>query len=173
MLSHPRISVALNSDYRDVSRSVRHRALIYTGPIDAYFDYRYGELPYRSIRFHFETHPVERFQPGAVINYPNEHAYTRVTEFKYLTGQRHKFTSIVYEYPCADGDPYYPVPRPANAALYRKYKALADANPAVKFVGRLATYRYYNMDQVVGQALALFDQLHGEGPETESRSNAA
>jgi UDP-galactopyranose mutase len=173
MLSHPRISVALNSDYRDVSRSVRHRALIYTGPIDAYFDYRYGELPYRSIRFHFETHPVERFQPGAVINYPNEHAYTRVTEFKYLTGQRHKFTSIVYEYPCAAGDPYYPVPRPANAALYRKYKALADANPAVKFVGRLATYRYYNMDQVVGQALALFDQLHGEGPETESRSNAA
>jgi UDP-galactopyranose mutase len=147
--------------------------MIYTGPVDAFFDHRYGELPYRSLRFRFETHPVERFQAGAVINYPNEHEYTRVTEFKYLTGQRHPCTSLVYEYPCADGDPYYPVPRPANALLYKKYKTLADAQPNVKFVGRLATYRYYNMDQVVGQALAVFDRLRGSGPESEQSSNAA
>jgi UDP-galactopyranose mutase len=174
MLSHPRITVLLNTDYRELVRSTRYRELIYSGPVDAFYDYRYGELPYRSIRFEFETHPVERFQSAAVINYPNEHDYTRITEFKYLTGQRHPFTSVVKEYPCADGDPYYPVPRPANAALYKKYKALADADTNVKFVGRLGTYRYYNMDQVVGQSLALFDQLRGEGPEeTAAGSNAA
>jgi UDP-galactopyranose mutase len=93
------------------------------------------------------------------VNFPNEYAYTRVTEFKYLTGQEHPKTSLVYEYPRADGDPYYPVPRPENAELYKKYKAIADATRGVHFVGRLATYKYYNMDQVVGQALATFDRI--------------
>lgn len=161
MLDHPNITVVLNADYRDVMREVSHREMIYTGPVDAYFDHRYGELPYRSIDFRFETHDVEVFQPAAVVNYPNEHAYTRITEFKHLTGQSHAKSTVVYEHPTAKGDPYYPVPRPENAERYRRYKALADATPHVRFVGRLATYRYYNMDQVIAQALATFDQIRG------------
>lgn len=159
MLDHRNIVVVLNTDYREILREVHYRELIYTGPVDAYFDYRFGPLPYRSLEFRFETHDREVFQPAAVVNHPNEHDYTRVTEFKYLTGQSHRKTTLVYEYPRAEGDPYYPVPRPENAALYRRYKALADALPHVRFVGRLATYRYYNMDQVVAQALAVFDQI--------------
>jgi UDP-galactopyranose mutase len=159
MLSHPNIHVVLGADYRDVREEVQAREVIFTGPVDEYFDYCYGKLPYRSIRFDFKSHEQEVFQPGAVVNYPNEHAYTRITEFKYLTGQKHPNTTVVYEYPTDDGDPYYPVPRPENAERYRLYKALADKTPGVHFCGRLGTYRYYNMDQCVGQALALFDEL--------------
>lgn len=161
MLDHKRITIALNVDYRDLLSESNCREMVYTGPVDAYFDYRYGRLPYRSLEFRFETHEAELFQCGAVVNYPNDHEYTRVTEFKYLTGQSHSKTSLVYEYPRAEGDPYYPVPRPENAALYEKYRMLAEATQGVHFVGRLATYRYYNMDQVVGQALTLFDKLTG------------
>jgi UDP-galactopyranose mutase len=162
MLSHPGIDLALGVDYADVMRDADFEELIYTGPIDAFFEYRYGQLPYRSLRFEFETHARETFQPAAVVNYPDDtsvHGYTRITEFKYLTGQKHPATTVVYEFPCADGDPYYPVPRKENAALYQRYKKLADATPNVHFAGRLATYRYYNMDQVVAQALALFDSI--------------
>jgi len=140
---------------------IPYREMIYTGPIDEYFDCRYGKLPYRSLEFRFETLDVPVYQPYPVINYPNDYAYTRVTEFKYLTGQAHARTTLVYEYPRADGDPYYPVPRPENADLYNKYKALADETPGVHFVGRLATYKYYNMDQVVAQALATFERIAG------------
>ena len=140
---------------------VRWREMIYSGPVDAFFDYRFGKLPYRSLDFRFETHDQAQFQPAAVVNYPNDHDYTRITEFKYLTGQSHPKTSVVYEFPKSDGDPYYPVPRPESARMYQNYKLLADAASTVRFVGRLATYRYYNMDQVVGQALALFDQIRG------------
>ena len=94
-----------------------------------------------------------------MVNYPNEHLYTRVTEFKYLTGQVHSKTSIIYEFPRAEGDPYYPVPQPENQELYKKYKELADSTVGVHFVGRLATYKYYNMDQVTGQALATFKKM--------------
>jgi UDP-galactopyranose mutase len=159
MLDHPNIRILLNTDHRDIVDEVQWRTMIYTGPIDDYFDQRFGKLPYRSLEFTFETHDTEVFQPGAVVNYPNEHSYTRITEFKYLTGQRHPRTSIVYEFPRDDGDPYYPVPRPQNAAIYAQYKELADATPNVHFVGRLATYKYYNMDQVVAQALALVDRI--------------
>ncbi|WP_437585596.1 UDP-galactopyranose mutase [Sorangium sp. So ce1000] len=159
MVDHKNIRVLLNADYRDIMNEVSFREMIYTGPVDAFFDFRYGKLPYRSIEFKFDTRDMEVFQPNAVINYPNEHDYTRITEFKYLTGQEHPKTSVVYEFPRDEGDPYYPVPRPENGELYRKYKALAEATPNVRFVGRLATYRYYNMDQVVGQALATFDQI--------------
>ncbi len=133
--------------------------MIYSGPVDEYFGYRYGKLPYRSLEFKFETHAKPQVQPAPVINYPNHHPYTRVTEFKYLTGQEHAQSTLVYEYPQAEGDPYYPVPRPENAELYKRYKALADATPDVHFVGRLATYKYYNMDQVTAQALALHRRL--------------
>ena len=162
MLDHALISTVLGADYRDAMRAVRYRHMIFTGPIDAFFDHRFGPLPYRSLEFTFETHDREVFQPAAVVNYPNDHAHTRCTEFKYLTGQQHPKTTVVYETPRASGDPYYPIPRPENAELYRRYKALADALPGVRFVGRLGTYRYYNMDQVVGQALATFDQIAQE-----------
>jgi UDP-galactopyranose mutase len=161
MLSHRNIHISLNTDFHEVENRARYRHLIYTGPIDAFFEYRYGRLPYRSLDFKFETLDREWLQPVAVVNYPNEHAYTRITEFKHLTGQQHEKTTIVYEFPRAEGDPYYPVPSPETAELYKKYKALADATPGVHFVGRLATYKYYNMDQVIGQALMTFDRIRG------------
>lgn len=159
MLDHPNIKIMLNTDYHEIQKVIPYKEMIFTGPVDEYFDYRYGKLPYRSLEFKHETHHKEQHQPVAVVNYPNEHPYTRVTEFKHLTGQQHPNTSIVYEYPKADGDPYYPVPRPENAETYDKYKKLADVTDGVYFVGRLATYRYYNMDQVVAQALTLFKKL--------------
>jgi UDP-galactopyranose mutase len=159
MLDHPNIKIMLNADYRDVREEVSFDQLIFTGPIDEYFDYCYGALPYRCLEFKHETHHRPVFQPAPVVNYPNEYAYTRVTEFKYLTGQEHPLTSVVYEFPRAEGDPYYPIPRADNAALYKRYQALAEATPGVHFVGRLGTYRYYNMDQVVGQALTLYKRL--------------
>ncbi len=159
MLAHPNIHVMLNADFADVRSQVRYRKLIYTGPIDAFFDYRYGKLPYRSLEFRTETVAADKAQAAATINYPNEHPYTRVTEFRQLTGQQHHLSTVVFEYPQAEGDPYYPVPRPANAALYERYKQLAEQQPDVHFVGRLATYRYYNMDQIVAQALKLHERL--------------
>ena len=160
MLDHPNIKVLLNCDYREVEKDIPFREMIYTGPIDAFFDYRYGKLPYRSLEFKHETHNVKVYQQAPVINFPNEHLYTRVTEFKYLTGQEHSKTSIVYEFPQSDGDPYYPVPRKENAGIYAEYKALADAMPSVHFVGRLATYKYYNMDQIVAQALTVYSKMN-------------
>jgi UDP-galactopyranose mutase len=163
MLDHENIKILLNTDYREIKEVIPHRNLIFTGPIDEYFEYRYGKLPYRCLEFKHETHATRVYQKAPVINYPNEYAYTRVTEFKYLTGQEHEKTSIVYEFPMAEGDPYYPIPRSENANLYAKYKALAEQAPHVHFVGRLATYRYYNMDQVAGQALATYAKLVGRG----------
>jgi UDP-galactopyranose mutase len=159
MLDHPNIRIMLNTDYADLKDEIRFRELIFTGPIDEYFDYCYGKLAYRSLRFEHRTYDCEKYQASAVVNFPNEHAYTRITEFKYLTGQEHSKTSIVFEFPRSEGDPYYPIPQPQNAELYQKYKALADAMPDVHFVGRLGTYKYYNMDQVVAQAIALFEKL--------------
>ncbi len=161
MLDHPNITVCTDVDYRDVASQIHYGQMVYSGPIDEFFNYRFGKLPYRSLEFKHETYEQELHQPAAVINYPNEHPYTRVTEFKYLTGQSHAKTSVVYEFPRAEGDPYYPVPQPENAILYKKYQALADATPGVHFVGRLATYKYYNMDQVVAQALTLCGKLQG------------
>src|SRR5687767_11741482 len=159
MLSHPNIKIMLNTDYKEIIDFIPYKTLIYTGPIDSYFDYCYGKLPYRSLEFKFETIDQEYFQSTGTINYPNEQLYTRITDFKYLTGQKHSKTAIVYEYPRAEGDPYYPVPRPENAELYKKYQLLAAGIKKVHFTGRLATYKYYNMDQVVGQSLTLYKKL--------------
>ena len=160
MLDHPNITIRLGADFRDVTRDVRYRNLVFTGPVDEYFGHRFGKLPYRSLTFRHETVDREWFQPVAVVNYPGEEVpHTRITEYKHLTGQTNPRTSLTYEYPSAEGDPYYPIPRAENAALYRKYQELADATPNVHFVGRLATYRYYNMDQVVAQALALYTRI--------------
>ena len=163
MLDHPGITRALATDYRDAIRDIRFEKLIHTGPIDEFFDYRFGKLPYRSIELRQVTLDREQFQPVAVVNYPSPDApYTRITEYKHLTGQRHPKTTVSYEYPCWGGEPYYPVPSPENAELYRKYRELADALPNVAFVGRLGSYRYYNMDQVVAQALSLYARLGGQ-----------
>ncbi len=159
ILNHPNIHVMTNTNYVDIQKIIPHKTLIFTGPIDSYFDYCYGKLPYRSLEFQFETHDVETFQNTGTVNFPNEQLYTRSTEFKYLTGQKRAKTTLVYEYPKAEGDPYYPIPRPENAELYKKYQALADKTPGVYFTGRLGTYRYYNMDQVVAQSLALFKKI--------------
>ncbi len=159
ILAHPRIKVMLNTDYREIIHEYSHAKTVYTGPIDEFFDFRFGRLPYRSLRFQHETHDREQFQSVGVVNYPNDHAYTRITEFKHLTGQEHHKTSIVYEYPTAEGDPYYPVPRPENARLYEMYRELAEGTPDVYFCGRLANYKYFNMDQVVAQALHLYRNI--------------
>lgn len=159
MLSNKNIHILLNTDYRDIENLFPHKELIFTGPIDEYFDHCYGKLPYRSLQFKHEILNQPSFQPVAVVNYPNDNAYTRITEYKHLTGQTHEKTSITYEYPSWEGDPYYPVPKPENAELYRKYQLLAEETPHVHFVGRLGTYRYYNMDQVVAQALTLYKKL--------------
>ncbi len=170
MLAHPNIKIMLNTDYREIENVIPYQQLIYTGPIDEFFHSCYGKLPYRSLDFEFQTLDMPVFQPIAVVNYPNDYAYTRVTEFKYLTGQVHAKTSVVYEHPQSEGDPYYPVPRAENTEMYKQYKVLAEATPDVHFVGRLATYKYYNMDQVVAQALSLFRKLSGQDLEQKDRA---
>lgn len=167
MLAHPNIKLLLNTDYREVVELLPFGEMIYSGPIDAFFDYQFGKLPYRSLEFVHETHDRPAYQEAAVVNYPNDEAYTRITEFKYLTGQEHAKTSIVYEYPQAEGEPYYPVPRAENAERYAQYKALADMTPGVHFVGRLASYRYYNMDQVVAQALKTYKRIREHEQQVE------
>jgi UDP-galactopyranose mutase len=162
MLDHPNIKIMLNTNYRELLNEVSFDRMVYTGPVDEFFDCQFGKLPYRSLKFKHLTVDSERFQDAPVVNYPNEHPYTRVTDFKYLTGQKHRKTSVVFEYPCSDGEPYYPVPRQANAELYAKYKELAEACENVHFVGRLATYKYYNMDQVTAQALSAYAKITGE-----------
>ena len=174
MIDDRRIQVMLNCDYRDARSCFPLARIIFTGPIDEFFDYRYGKLPYRSLEFRHETLNVSRYQAAPVVNYPNEHAYTRITEFKYLTGQEHLKTSIVYEYPRSEGDPYYPIPRAENQEIYLKYQALAATTPDVHFVGRLATYKYYNMDQVAAQALALYTKVlcHKDGNQAKPSTPA-
>ncbi|MBI6855058.1 UDP-galactopyranose mutase [Pseudomonas cichorii] len=160
MLDHPGIDILLGVDFAEIDRLLPRGHLVYCGPVDEYFGYSLGRLPYRSLRFEHRTLAQQRFQDVAVVNYPDETVpHTRITEYKHLTGQEHAQTSVTYEYPCAEGDPYYPVPAAENAALYQRYKALAESTEGVTFLGRLGTYKYYNMDQVVGQALALYQRI--------------
>ena len=174
ILDHDNIDVQTGVDYRDVKSDVKHDKLVFTGPIDEYFGHRYGKLPYRSLRFQHETLDQEWFQSVGTVNYPAESfPYTRISEYKHLTGQAHDKTTITYEYPSAEGDPYYPIPRPENQALFKRYEALALQTPEVTFVGRLATYRYYNMDQVVGQALATYRRLAEKAQSDRTGSTAS
>jgi UDP-galactopyranose mutase len=172
MLDHPNIHVMLNCDYKDIMNELPFKKMIYTGPIDEFYNYEYGKLPYRSLEFKFETLEIEKFQETGTINYPNDHAYTRISDFKFLTGQQHPKSTIVYEYPTAEGDPYYPIPRPENADLYKKYHDLAKAEENTYFVGRLATYKYYNMDQVVAQSLTMYKKLAPLHPEIYKNDGA-
>ena len=172
ILDHPSIDVRTGVDFRNVRDEVEFDHLIYTGPIDEYFEHRFGKLPYRSLKFDHQTLEQEQFQETGTVNYPSEDVpFTRISEYKHLTGQQSPVTTVTYEYPSAEGDPYYPIPRPENQELFKRYEALADATEGVTFVGRLATYRYYNMDQIVGQALATFRRMDEkkrkqETPET-------
>lgn len=174
MLDHPNIDVELGVTFEEAAERFSFDRIVYTGPIDEYFDFRFGKLPYRSLRFEHVHEDREWAQPVAVINYPDEAvSYTRVTEYKHLTGQQAPNTSLTYEYPSAEGDPYYPIPRAENQALFKRYEALAEQTEGVLFVGRLATYRYYNMDQVVGQALATYRRHIAEAPESAPLKAAA
>jgi UDP-galactopyranose mutase len=167
MLAHPNIEVLLNTDYGKVAGELKPRALIYTGMVDEFFGARYGPLPYRSLEFRFENLPVASFQDAAVVNYPNDFAYTRITEYKKLTGQEASSTTIAYEYPRPRGqesdEPYYPIPRETNDAMRARYREEADrVSPAVRFVGRLAEYAYMDMDQTVASALRCVEELEGK-----------
>ena len=163
MLDHPGITIRLGVEYQSIRHEYTPKHLVYTGPIDEYFDFCFGRLPYRSLFFEHEHLPtVKKFQQVGTVNYPNDHEYTRITEFKHLTGQEHSGTSIVREYPKAEGDPYYPIPRPENDELFKRYQKLAEKEKGVTFVGRLAQYRYYNMDQVVGAALSASKSILAE-----------
>jgi UDP-galactopyranose mutase len=160
MLEHANIELRLDTDYFDIRGKVRAPHTVFTGPIDAYYDFCFGKLPYRSLQFRHEHLSQQRqFQEVGTINYPNEHEFTRITEFKHLTGQSCDGTSIVREIPQSEGEPYYPIPRAENEALYKRYQQLANQDSDVSFVGRLAQYRYYNMDQVVGAALKTADDI--------------
>lgn len=172
MLDHKNITIRTGTSYEEASSTYPDAKIIFTGAIDEYYDFQFGALPYRSLEFRHETHDKETYQAAPVVNYPNDHAYTRITEFKYLTGQQHAKTSIVYEFPQSSGDPYYPIPRPENAALYAKYKALADRDSNVHFCGRLANYKYLNMDQVVAQALSTYRSIaEQEAPRVSALSD--
>jgi len=163
MLAQPRIRVLLNTDYREVRSAIKYRRMIYSGAVDEFLGYRFGELPYRSLRFELQHHKMGKFQPVAQINYPNEHEYTRISEFKQMTGQSCPGTTVAYEYPQAfqpgANDPYYPIPSHPNASLYKQYAAEVKKLKAVELAGRLADYQYYNMDQAVGRALSLFEGI--------------
>ena len=169
MLDHPNIKVDLGVDFFEMRDRVQPRHIVYTGPVDAFYAHCFGKLPYRSLRFEHEHLPdTEWTQAVGTVNFPNDYEYTRTTEFKHLTGQKHAGTSLVREFPTAEGDPYYPVPRPENEALFKRYERLAEQEAGVTFVGRLAQYRYYNMDQCVGAALKAVEYVlekMGSDPE--------
>ncbi|CAO4195440.1 UDP-galactopyranose mutase [Methylorubrum extorquens] len=171
MLDHPNITVSVATDHAALGAARTAQRTIFTGPVDAYFDYRHGPLPYRSLRFEHVTRQVEWHQAVGVVNYPQTEDYTRVTEYKHLTGQVHPRTALTYEYPEAEGDPYYPIPNPENQALFKRYERLTLDERDVWFVGRLATYSYYNMDQIVGQALATFRRIEESVPRKDGRTS--
>ena len=156
MLNHKNIEVILNTDYKTILNDIKFDKMVYTGPIDYFFDYKFGKLPYRSIRFEWENLDIPRKQEVAVENFvDNSETFTRVTEYKYLTGQISTKTSLSFEYAQLEGEPYYPIPTNQNRKIYSLYKQEAEILKDVMFCGRLAEYQYYNMDQVVGKILNL------------------
>jgi UDP-galactopyranose mutase len=169
ILDHPNIEVRTGADYYDVAGEIEYDQLVWTGPIDKFFDYRFGKLPYRSLEFELVNEPTPDggyILPVTSVNEPSEEVpYTRRTEFRWMTGQQHDSSTYAVEYPRAEGDPYYPIPRDDTRALYRQYEALGEELPNVTFVGRLARYQYLNMDQVVGQTLSTAEKLIAALPE--------
>ena len=166
MLYHPLIDVTLGA--KGGSGAALPYRTVWTGPVDDYFGQRFGPLPYRSMQFEEGGHysPAHGRSPGApTVNWPSETGATRSTDMAWLTDTAKRHFYYLHEYPTAEGEPYYPIPSPEGAALYKRYEKLADATENVTFVGRLATYRYMNMDQVAGQALATFAKLSNAGAQ--------
>jgi UDP-galactopyranose mutase len=162
MCEHPNIKILLNTDFKEIKNEIKYNKLVYTGPIDEFFDFKFGKLPYRSLRFEHEHYFQEFYQEYSQINYPNEYDFTRVVEIKHVTGQKHLYTTIVREYPADEGDPYYPIPAQKNKELYELYKQESLKLKNTFFVGRLATYRYLNMDQIVDEALKVSKEVINE-----------
>lgn len=162
MIENKNIKILLNTDYQEIIDDVKYEKLIYTGPTDYFYQYKHGRLAYRSINFKFETFVQEEFQEAPVVNYPNDYDFTRITEFKKLTGQEHNKTTILKEFPCSEGEPYYPFPTKEHKEQFSLYQKEMEREKNVIFLGRLAEYRYYNMDAVVRRALDIFEEeLHG------------
>lgn len=162
MLAHPKIEVKLNTEFTDIDASSFDH-VFYTGAIDEYFGYRYGELPYRSVHFRMETYDREHYQAGAVVNYPCNYDFTRVHEYKYYLNDRSDKTVIAKEYSeqyvRGKNERYYPIPGKENEELYAKYLELASEIKNLHFLGRLGDYRYYDMDKAVLRAMNLYDEI--------------
>ncbi len=163
MAANKNIKLLLNTDYREVIDEISYEIMIYTGPTDLFYDYKYGKLSYRSIEFAFETFDCEEYQAAPVVNYPNDYDFTRITEFKKLTWQRDRKTTICKEFPCSGGEPYYPFPTKECKEQFGRYEEEMKQEKNVIFIGRLAEYRYYNMDAVVRSALNVFDSRLKKG----------
>ncbi|MBC3796108.1 UDP-galactopyranose mutase [Acetobacterium tundrae] len=159
MIDRPNIKVMLNTDYKEVTDAIDYDKMIYTGPVDYFYDNQFGKLKYRSVRFEMEDHDCESFQDAAVVNYPNDYDFTRITEYKKITGQQHLKTTVMKEFPCDGEEPFYPFPTKEWQECYLKYKAKADVEENVVFAGRLAEYRYYNMDVVVARAMEMVESI--------------
>jgi len=160
MLSHKNIEIVLNTDYKKIINDIKFDKLIYTGPIDYFFDYEFGKLPYRSIRFEYKNYDLEYYQETAQINYVNNtEDFTRVVEHKYLSQQKAESTTVSFEYPQANGEQFYPIPTEKNRHKYLKYLTEAKKLKNVKFIGRLAEYQYYNMDQVVANTMKRLGEI--------------
>lgn len=157
MVKNPKIHILLNTDYKEVIHNFNYEKLVYTGPIDYFFDYKHGKLTYRSIRFDFETLDTSCYQEAAVVNYPNDYDFTRITEFTKMTNQESKRTTILKEYPTWEGEPYYPYPTKECAEQYNQYKEEGSKEKNVIFIGRLAEYKYYDMDATIKRALDTFN----------------
>jgi UDP-galactopyranose mutase len=161
IINDKNITVVLETDYKEIVPRLTFDQMIYTGSPDHFFDYKFGKLPYRSLRFEHETLSVEYYQSCQQVNYPNDHEFTRIIEWKHATGQRSSSTTITREYPVANDDSnekLYPIPTIRNQEIFNKYKQAAAQLTKVRFCGRLGDYRYYNMDQVVGRALSIFSK---------------
>jgi len=161
MLDHPNIEVRLNTDYFDIEEKLTLSMTVYTGPLDRYFEYEFGELEYRSLELEFKTFDQEFYQPVATVNYPNDYDWTRITEFKHFLGEKSKRTTVCFEYPKSSGEPYYIVMSDDNLEKREKYMknvAELEATGKVLFIGRLAEYKYYNMDQVIAESLSKTQQ---------------
>ena len=163
LLNHPNIKVKLNTDYKDVKE--KYKRVFYSGAIDEYFDYKFGQLPYRSLNFEMRTLNQEYYQKSVVTNYPNNYDFTRITEHKYFLNQKSNKTIISFEYPQkfepGKNERYYPISNPETKELYDKYKQLAEKIEGLYFIGRLGTYRYYNMDKAAENVFELFKTLQG------------
>lgn len=160
ILNHRNIHILLNTEWSEVRDKLRYDRLFYSGPVDEFFKYKYGKLGYRSVRFEYKVfYNTEFYQKVGTVNYPNDYDFTRITEYKHLTGQKCNGTVIALEYPMVEGEPYYPIPREENNNIYNMYLSEAKTLNNVYFIGRLGSYRYLNMDQVVEQSLVIKNQI--------------